>query len=318
MPQARYRCLVAGVSIARRDGEHYHPATEKTVSVAHLLSKRLGSRVRVVTVFEPTHAPPWGDLPIPKGIVVSRAEIYRALRLGRESALRQMKAEVTQIADRLGDVEAVGAVVEAYDAAQGILSEAVSRAADLVVVGTSRPSYRGVYRGFSTALSLMSSSPVPVLVVPEEADFKLDRPKLKLVVADDLLDGSVAVIRHAASLASQLGPCEITHLHVLEHSPASFFTSIDDRDVVGACETEMRKRSVDFMKLLPAGSEYHSEVRTGDVVEVIHAVIEEHLPDIIFFGRHRTLSLRPLMLGRMTANAMLELKRPVIVVPQDR
>lgn len=38
-------------------------------------------------------------------------------------------------------------------------------------------------------------------------------------------------------------------------------------------------------------------------------------PDIVVFGRHRMLKAKPYLIGRMGFRAMLEARRPVLMVP---
>lgn len=77
----------------------------------------------------------------------------------------------------------------------------------------------------------MNSSPVPVVVVPEESDLSFEGPMLKMLLADDLKERSESVLRHSLSLMSQLMPCELVHLHVLELSLWSSIVNADARGV---------------------------------------------------------------------------------------
>lgn len=144
MPLEKYKNIIVAVSTGKSEDGKYLPHTEKTLRVAHDLARRVGSGMHIVSVFEPTHAPPWGEVPLPSDLIVTRASMYHAMRVGREIALKQMNSEIQEITARYKDVEVQGSVVDAWDPAQGIISEAISRGASLIVVGTSRPSYRHV------------------------------------------------------------------------------------------------------------------------------------------------------------------------------
>jgi nucleotide-binding universal stress UspA family protein len=316
MPLAKYANIVAAVSSAKNEHGTYPSHTEKTLRFAYELTKHVKGRLRIVTVFEPTNAPPWGDVPVPRDLVATRAGVYHALRVGREEALKRLKIEIQELASRYPDVDAQGSVVEAWDPAQGIVSEAISRNANLIVVGTSRPSYRHVYRGFSTALSLMASSQLPVLVVPEEAELKWDDRDFRILIADDLKSDSVAVVRQGLSFAAALGPCKVEHLHVIENSPFTFFKLDGKLELQRACREEMKRRAKEFLQAI-TDIEYHPEVCFGDVAETLHDILEDRPMTLIVFGRHKTFKFQPFAIGRMTANAMLELKRPVLLVQQE-
>jgi nucleotide-binding universal stress UspA family protein len=242
--------------------------------------------------------------------------MYHAMRVGRDLALERMNKEIQELATRYTDIETQGSVVDVWDPAQGIISEAISREAGLIVVGTSRPSYRHVFRGFSTALSLMAASQVPVLVVPEEAGLMLDAKDFRILIADDLKGDSIPVVRQGLSLAAQLGSCKVEHLHVVEYSPLTFFKIDGKIDLQRACKEEMKSRSEGFLQSMP-GIEYQVNVQFGDVEDTIQNMLEGHEETLIVFGRHKTFKFRPFAIGRMTANAMLELKRPVLLVQQE-
>ena len=318
MAQVRFSSITAAVKMSKEAGAAYPLATQTTLRVASALAKRLGAKLRIVTVFEPNDAPPWGDFPMPEEVTISSTDIWQALRRGKEAAKRHLTEEVTKMAGGLRDAQAVGVVVEAFEAADGIIADATCNGADLIVVGISKRDYEHAFRGFSTALSLMSSSPVPVLVVPEEAAFSFEGSALKLLVADDLKQGSKSVLRHSLSLMAQLMPCEVVHLHALEKSLWEYLTKVDAKVVLDACASEMRRRSETFVSVLQPGSTYVVDAQEGDVGVTLTRTIEKLNPDLIAFGRHKALSTRPLMIGRMTANAMLQLRRPIMVVPQDK
>ena len=59
---------------------------------------------------------------------------------------------------------------------------------------------------------------------------------------------------------------------------------------------------------------YESRVVVGDVFEGITSTEEDYSPDIVAFGRHKTLHRRPLGIGRVPFHAMLNLAVPILVV----
>jgi nucleotide-binding universal stress UspA family protein len=162
----------------------------------------------------------------------------------------------------------------------------------------------------------MAVSQIPVLVIPEEADLNLETHDFRMLIADDLKGDSVAIVRQGLSLASKLGPCKVEHLHVIEHVPNTFFKIDAKIELQRACKEELKNRSRDFLQLIPE-IEYQANVQFGDVEDTIQSILEGRGSTLLVFGRHRTFKFRPFGIGRMTANAMLELKRPVLLVQQE-
>jgi nucleotide-binding universal stress UspA family protein len=138
----------------------------------------------------------------------------------------------------------------------------------------------------------------------------------KILIADDLKEDSVAVVRQGLSFASQLGPCKVEHLHIIEQTPLTFYKIDAKIDLQRACQEEMKQRSQDFLRLIP-DMEYHANIYFGDVADTLHQILEDRRITLLVFGRHKTFKSRPFAIGRMTANAMLELKRPVLLVQQE-
>jgi nucleotide-binding universal stress UspA family protein len=162
----------------------------------------------------------------------------------------------------------------------------------------------------------MASSQMPVLVIPEEADLKLDDQDFRILIADDLKADSLAVVRQGLSFAAQIGPCKVEHLHVVEQVPLTFFKIDAKIDLQRACTDEMKRRSKDFLQVI-SDIEYQADVKFGDVADTLQRILDDHSITLLVFGRHKTFKSRPFAIGRMTANAMLELKKPVLLVQQE-
>jgi nucleotide-binding universal stress UspA family protein len=78
----------------------------------------------------------------------------------------------------------------------------------------------------------------------------------------------------------------------------------------------MKRRSKEFLQAIP-DIEYHPDVLFGDVADTLHDILEDRPMTLIVFGRHKTFKFQPFAVGRMTANAMLELKKPILLVQQE-
>ena len=318
MPQVKINCIVAAFSPSNVINDVASASNNKVLTTACHLAKRLDASLRVVSVFEPTHAPPWSDVPFPGKTIADRGDIYQALRLGREKAVERLKAEVTQVVESVNGVNIVGTVIQASEAAEALMAEAVANSADLIIVGTTQDSYRFTLNGFSTALSLLATSPKPVLVIPQGATVPFSGTRSCFCVADDLKHAESEVIRYAISLAARLQPCDLRHIHVLEETPIwSHLKNVKRSDAEQACEDELRRRSSHFLHLLNEDSRYDSEIITGSVREALRDRAITLAPDLIAFGRHELFSMRHFRIGKIPASAMLEFKLPVLLVPQS-
>ncbi|MDQ3234620.1 MAG: universal stress protein [Pseudobdellovibrionaceae bacterium] len=310
------KSIVAAISLAHQENGGYTEATNTLLNMAPVLARKLNADLTFVNVFEPTQAPPWGEIPMPDKIKISRSNLDKALRIGKEYALEKYRQEIAGLVKQHSTQNITGVVLEAKDAAEGIISEAIVLKSDLVVTGTSRTSYKYIYSGFSTSLSLMSSSPAPVLVMPEEASIDWNQDGLKILVADDLRSDSIGVMGFAANLAMHFNRSVVQHIHVIENSPQALGLDLADDEVRNLCEQELHRRSQEFISLSHNRVEYKAQAIFGQVDAGIERIIEDQRPDLIVFGRHRMIKVRPLMIGRMTSRALLDLKRPVIVVPR--
>lgn len=185
------KSIIAAISLAHQENRDYTESTGKLLNMAPVLARKLKADLTFVNVFEPTQAPPWGEIPIPDKILLSRSDLDQALRLGKEYALKKYRDE--------------------------------------------------------------TASPIK------------------------------------------------------QHG---------DEEVKNLCEQELHRRSQDSVSFFKNKVEYNAQAIFGEVDTGIERIIDEKRPNFIVFGRHRMLKVRPLMVGRMTSRALLDLKHPVIVVLQ--
>ncbi len=189
--------------------------------------------------------------------------------------------------------------------------------------------------GFSTALAVLNASSVPVLVLDSQAPARLSDRLATLMIADDLGPSGRAASQFGIEMAIALGNTSLNHVHVngvrpevleaavtsavaTSHTPADpklsatkLFQSLLDN--LAAALQERLEPNRDL--LMRFDCSYSASVVTGDVVDEMAKIAETVRPDVLIFGRHRTIHTQPFFLGRVPFKAMLKLRRPVLVVP---
>lgn len=248
---------------------------------------------------------------------------------------------------RLAEVEALvgGGVQVLKQVVQGRPREVLASAAHgvgscLLLLGLSYERARHVPSSFSTALSLVSDSPVPIMVLDgstRQAELAMD--KLHVLLADDLAEKTEATVAFAFDLAGSGTDTErrdmLTHLHVsgltrevigaaLVAAAGASHGLVDPDRVsadVHACTVEafrarLEKRAEPYLEYFEeAGGTYRVRLAEGAVEEEILQAVRELEPDVLLFARHHPYHTKPFHLGRVPYRAMLAAQKPVIVVP---
>lgn len=314
-PMDAHQVVTAAVAL---DGR-----SQPLVGIAADLCRRTGKKLHLLHAVEP-----WG---VPFLGAPGLAEAAEAVEGHAKAAAERHLAELA------GGVEgvAVTTTVVVGKPAERIGKEAESAGSCLLLIGADARQRRFMPRGFSTALSLMVTAPVPVFCVDVAATPRLPDDALAILLADDLSPQSEAAVSFAFDLASAFGDATLHHLHVngmtleglrsgLEVAAATARTAVNPArtaaDVFDALVRKMREelgaRAASYRDYLEeAGGAYQAEVRTGQVRAELQAFVDANEPDVLVFGRHRSVHTRPFFLGRMPLEAMLAFARPVIVVP---
>jgi nucleotide-binding universal stress UspA family protein len=251
----------------------------------------------------------------------------------QESCDLQLEKISRQIAP---GIEISRQVVNAKYPAQGILAEAEAHDASLIVLGAGTKADNYFTKGFSTALTTMADSVVPVLVVGPQCRTDFSKVDLRVLLADDLRDSTAHSMKKAAQWIIELNAGNLLHLHVEE-------LSLDRvKQVLGTATAELRstveweKLSSDLMHALDVsmreslqgripevkafiegkGGTLRTEVRRcAHVRDEIERAADEFGADLIIFARHQKVHQRPYMVGRVTYQAMLSQKRAIMVIP---
>ncbi len=306
--------------------------SDTVVRTAVALGKRFALDVHLVNVTESMlYEPIIGDLPgyytIP-GLVAER----------EKEVVEQRAKDLAKVQDQIqGEVNCTAKAMVG-DTVRSLIAEAEAKRANFLLTACNPNEYRLLYRGFSTALGLMHEAPLPVLTVSDETPLDLDDAETRILIADDLRESTGEAVRKAYELAARLDGARVRQVHVhgdfrelirdywqdfKERTPGLRSNGDHPLEDLWGAEYELRKdrlakQGMPFRALAEsAGCQVELDVRTGSVHEQLHASVQEFTPDLLVFGRHRILRAKPFLVGRMTAKAMLEEKKPVLCVPSE-
>jgi nucleotide-binding universal stress UspA family protein len=310
----------------------------RLVRVAGSLAGGTGMRPELVHVFEGSLAR-YGatalafDALLPVPIDVEGARKVDDER--REAA----EAHLDAMLDRLDapSLRKHGAVVDG-DVVERLFEHCRESNVGLLVIGTH--ALDASARPLSNAVGLMAQMPVPVLTLPEDAAAveRLCDVGATLLVADDLTPQSEPALGAAVRLAAACRARELVVAHVVRRAHggavAQYFATyahalgtdpryLDVETDGSPAEAERRALIERLTKRLRAAGADDVQGLTvgwrlleGEPVAALAAEAAGLDADLVVFGRHRLLHRRWPPLGRVTYEAMLSLRRPVMVVPE--
>jgi len=301
------------------------------VQAAAGLCKRTGMRLRLVQVAEY-----WAGRSWPREITLE-GPLAEAITAVEDESLRAAQGHLRKLAEAVPREVTVETNAIAGFPAEGIIADAVANKAAVIFTGAAKGSHRFVPKGLSTALSLMSDSPVPVIVMQEGCTTDFTKRDFGVLLADDLSDHSEAAVMTGYDFTSALGGASLHHLHVnslteenlkisLEAasaaSHAGSLRGLTGKEVyamaIKALEQKMKGRAPGRRLLLEAsGGKYESEVVTGVVADELQQVAARTGVEMFIFGRHRTFRRKPFLIGQLPFYAMLTPNRPIMIVPSE-
>lgn len=289
------------------------------------------TKSRLVHVVDDWNVPPTavypGEYLFPKVAIALQLE-------ARDAALKRLE-EI----GKTFESDSVNAVV-AGNAAQALISDAATSGAKLIVCGTKAISHRFLPKGFSTALSLMADSPIPVMIVPEDCrSFKDEEPVIML--ADDLTDSCWGALHTALELCLSLKKPKLVHVHMfdsrreeLKQFSKKLMEKLDLDTVPLDGDFSFQKLADEFEERVKekmnhrlgtakgliesAGGTYEVRTYFGDVQKNFTRATLDYKPDLVVFGRHETVHRRPFSIGKMPFYAMLDLHKPLIIAPRGQ
>ena len=322
---SRKGCAVVGLS--------GNETGQGLLSTAVTLARRFNIELHLVSIVEP----------IPFDLIAFDSPAYLAYPpVNLEIEAQRVKEREEALADiikKLAHNHGVSATgsVRSGGAAVNLISEAVSRHANLLLSGYDSEAFRTGASGFTTTLTLMHDAPLPVLAVPHARTIDFSKQNFRVLVADDLLDGTQEAARKAYELASSLPGSHLRHVHVygdLQEKITRTWKSLVKRpgihteeapatneDEAIALEFKARKdrlsrQAYPFTQLAEEQEvKVEYDLRSGSVDTELQVAIKDCNPDIAVFGRHHLLHKRPLLIGRVPFRAMLHSGCGVLMVP---
>lgn len=299
------------------------------IGVARQISLRTGMRLRLVHAVDPFACglpAPLIDVAGPLGDYAGVVDDCR--KRAAEKRLEVLQMELTRLSPEKH--------VTLGHPADAVMADATANDVQLILAGAGRRTYDATLRGFSTALRLMAEAAQPVVIVGQACERDLNRPRLKMLVADDLTPSSEAAMRNGLDFARALGDTDILHVHVNpvtaarvhevalalnKNAEAPQGDAFDENEVLAAVDFRLREslatRAPERRALLAArGCTYRTEIATGGTVaEAVKHLAEDHDADIVVFGRHHGLHRHPFAFGKVSHREMLAQKRIVMIVP---
>ncbi len=306
--------------------------TPDLVASAQVLSQQFGLAIHFIHAIEP---PVYDVMAIETPAVVALPLVVQEelARVARERE-EQMNA-VVRSCTQSGFV-ASGLCLEG-DPVRTIINEAIRLRANLILTANNLGSDGFFPIGFSTSLSLLHDAPLPVMVLGK-TKLSFSTQPFKILIADDLTEGSREVVQKAYELASQVKGSKVRQVHIhgdLRESlrdtwrdlrgKLPFLESQDSTpDSVWVQEYEarlahLRQQGLPWRRRAEdQGVKIENDVRSGSVDKELTQSIADFKPDIVCFGRHRLLKARPFLVGRVPGRVMLQNQNTVLLVPPTK
>ncbi len=313
------------IIVALKEVEGNDDFIKSVISIA----SRTNMRLCFTTVIEPRNT----NVAIYPGEYINASIQKLAEKKAIKDKTKQLNDQIKPYRQEFEDIEIK---VLAGNAAECINAEAVSSAASLIISGVKQSSHRFIPKGFSTAISLMANSSIPVIAIPEGKFFDFNNKKVRIVVADDLSPTSSEVLPTCAELAGSFENTEIIHTHIHHETKEDLMSWADDisemmitkgidhsfpisRETVvldmeeGIKQTMINRLEIPTSYLMKNEVQYNQHVSFGEVFEEMSRLVEDKKPQLIAFGKHHFLHKHPISIGRVPFHTMLSFKTPVLI-----
>ena len=273
----------------------FQHASEEALNATARLATTFNSQVSVLHVMEP----------------VSKGVIARMREEQKRSLLVQVKHRLEE-----QDVKIANCYIKMGSIASSIISEALERDADLIVLGAGEPNQPDGFSLGPTAEAVITHAVQPLLAVRSgtpKVEFK------KILCPVDQSSTSARGLRNAVRLAKVFGS-EIIVLSVVPD--VSWLTAAVETgelaDVKAEYATEWVQELDEFLKGFDLSDvSWTREVRYGLPNEQIVASAKEHASDLIIMGASGRTGLVEVLLGSTTRRLLRELPCSVLTVKQE-
>lgn len=310
---------------------------DRVLKAAKALALKTSSSLHLVSVLEEgsidvTSAAPW--LPQYRWHDLRMDKIVQSARAAANANLQK---QLSTLASTVGGACPVTTtLITARYAAVGLVSEAISAQASMILLGSGVKADSYFTRGYSTPLTVMAEASVPVLVIGQSCSIDFSKDRLRILIADDLREQTASGMATALDWASVLGGADVLHMHIEELNEQEMRRILNQtvhelrsttdheklaEDLIQALDSAFRERLRQRIqgaeeRLQKSGGTFRFELRRcGMVRDELERAADEFHADIIVFGRHQKVYRRPFLVGRVTYQAMLSQKRGVMVIP---
>lgn len=301
--------------------------TRLLVSVAESLALQTGAALQLVYVVEP-----WDQHGLAR-LLSHDDRVVKMVQSADAYSYDRMEKLMVDLGNEINPKVRVTTLMRQGHTPNVIIAAALENGSDLIVTGVQGDMPHLFPKNLSTALALMSESPIPVMAVPHDSSMKCGTSALKLLICDDLTHDSAYAIHNAFEFAGNLQESEVFHLHVTQLNPSMLDAAIeqatsknqgaidpglDGRMVFALAEDaimERLKERVPEDVTLQRG--YHSLLREGSLNTFVSQILEDQAIDLLLCGQHKNIHQDPFYVGGMPFTTMVNHKTPVVVFPYE-
>lgn len=214
------------------------------------------------------------------------------------------------------------------DIGKSVAADAEESSCGMILVGASKGGAAGTLQGFSTAISVVMESAVPVMVLNDRSVFNPRNGRPVVLACDDFSEGALAALEVGCSLATVAEGSRVVHVHIESYGDLHSHVKLRDTKTNKPINVEqlehLRRQAEDKMTtragewpmtLESMGASYDMELVSGSVPDEIERSANAIQADVVVFGQHRVFHRKSMHVGQVPYKAMLSLSRPVIVVP---
>lgn len=280
----------------------FSPNAQRALELSVVLAKRMRSRVTVLHVVHRLSLHPV------RGALALAPAVWTTQRRYLDDELERF-AETARQAGVRADT-----VLREADTVQGILEQARSLEADLVVMGTRGARAARGWRMGSVTARVIGRASCPVLAVPEPASSARPMGDIRRVLCPmDFSEPGALGLEYARSLARAFH-ARLVLLHILEWFPE------EGRPLgsfcVGECQLDLASEARERMKglALAEACEHEELVATGLPHRKILGLARERDVDLIVLGIHGRREIDRLLPGGTVCHVFREALCPVLAV----
>jgi len=288
----------------------FSAGSERQISTALLLAGPSTERIHFLHV-EPTI--PHRGQPLR---IRYRGHHYALTASEQEDLIKGMVTETRARLDGM-DLE-VSSAMRSGIPKECILQEQAAIEADLLVLGSH--GHHALYHFFNgaTSLGLLEESPVPLVILPHDAEYGLPATDLNhILVACDFSDCTPTQLVVAEALARE----HEANLHLLHVAPNPQGLS-PEADLLAkpkrANWDDLEQHLQELKEGLSLPSEQvHLHLTVGSRTSVVLDFEAEVQADLICMGTHGHSALYDLLVGSVTEGVIEQAEGPVLVVPTE-